>query len=131
MLDDWRSPIYWRGVLAELLGTTLLHLVSYSSWQVLHLPVHQHLHQHEHLIQHQESTNLNSVQVLAIGSTYAAAYACLSWVFGRVSGGHLNTSISVACLLTRKISLHKTLLYITGTFIKLGSHYLRAEGMPS
>ncbi|XP_074646932.1 aquaporin-4-like isoform X2 [Tubulanus polymorphus] len=90
-LDDLRSPVFWRGCVAECLGTMFLTFIgcgSCISW-----------------------TKENSSPV-QIGLAFGLAVGTLIWCLGNASGGHINPAVSVAMVVTGKISIARTMLYM-------------------
>lgn len=100
-VDDIKSLRFWKAVIAELIGTLLLVMIgcgSYTAWE----------NQND---THQISSAARIVQIsLCIG----LGIATLVWVFGHVSGGHLNPSVTMAFFITRRISLARAIMYVVG-----------------
>ena len=91
-LDDLRSLLFWRAVLAELLGTFLLVFVGCGScigWEDDYAP-----------------------SVTQIALCFGLIVATVVWAIGHVSGGHVNPAVTMAMLVTRNVSLARALLFI-------------------
>ncbi|KAK2155061.1 hypothetical protein LSH36_250g02028 [Paralvinella palmiformis] len=105
-LEDLRSPLFWRGVFAELVGTLFLVLAGCGScinWK----------------LQDGEPS------VLQIALCFGLAVAIIVWCILHLSGGHINPAVTISLLVTRKISLIKSLFFIiaqcTGAVIGAGA----------
>lgn len=85
-VNDVKSPSMWIGTFAEFLATLLFVLVGCSS-------------------------TLSGNQV-NIAFCFGLGIAALVWIFGDVSGGHINPAVTFAMLMTRRISLVRAILYI-------------------
>ena len=96
-LDDLRSSLFWRAVVAESLGTCFLVLVGCGScvpWEDSYAP-----------------------SIVQISLAFGISVATMVWCIGHVSGGHINPAVTGAMLITRKISLAKACLYIMAQIV--------------
>ena len=91
-LDDFRSLMFWRAVLAEYIGTFILVLLAVGS-----------------TVQGWEDDKLDVVQ---IALSFGLCVATSVWIIGHISGGHINPAVTIAMLVTRKISLIRAFLFI-------------------
>ena len=89
-LDDVRSPLFWRAVFAELIGTLFLVLVGCGSCIT---------------IKHEPS-------VVQIGICFGLIVATMVWCTAHVSGGHINPAVTVAMLIARKVSVARAVLFV-------------------
>jgi len=93
-LNDLRSILFWKAVLAELIGTLILVFVGCAvcldNWQ----------------------KKDGGSTVVQISLTFGIAVATSVWCIAHISGGHINPAVTVAMLVTRKITLVKAVLYI-------------------
>ena len=91
-LDDLKSLLFWRAVLAECLGTAFLVFVGCGScigWEEDYSP-----------------------SVTQIALCFGLIVGTMVWSIAHVSGGHINPAVSLAMLVTRKISIARGLLFI-------------------
>lgn len=94
--EDVRRLRFWRGIIAELLGSLFVVFVGCAAFTVTY---------DEHSL---------AVKVgLAFGLTYAAVFYCMR----HVGNGHLNPAVTVAMLLTRRASVIRCLLFIVSQFL--------------
>lgn len=91
-LDDVRSLMFWKALFAEFLGTFFLVLIAIGS-----------------TVQGWQPDELDVVQ---IALTFGLVVATIVWIIGHVSGGHINPAVTMAMLVTRRISLVRAVLYI-------------------
>ena len=88
-----KSVDVWRGVLAELICTSLLVVVGCGSC----------------IGKDWESNTPTNVQ---ISFTFGLAVATLVRCIGHVSGGHINPAVTIAMLVTRRMTFVRAFLYI-------------------
>lgn len=94
--EDVRRLRFWRGIIAEFLGSLFVVFVGCTAFTVTY---------DEHSL---------AVKVgLAFGLTYAAVFYCMR----HVGNAHLNPIVTVAMLLTRRASVIRCLLFIAAQFI--------------
>lgn len=91
-IDDVRSLTFWKALFAEFFGTFLLVLVAVGS-----------------TVQGWRPGDLDVVQ---IALTFGLAVATSVWIIGHVSGGHINPAVTMAMLVTRRISLIRAIMFI-------------------
>jgi len=93
LLDDLRAPLFWRGVVAEALGTMLLVFVACGScieWTA-------------------ESEKPNVVQ---IALAFGLGVGTVVWVIAYSSGGNVNPAVSLGLLVARKITIVRFFFYV-------------------
>lgn len=90
-LDDVKSPLFWRGVAAELLGTMFLVFVGCGSCVKM---------------------GEEGPTVVQIALCFGLIVATMVWCLAHVSGGHINPAVTVAMLITRKVSVARAVLYV-------------------
>ena len=105
-LDDLRSLLFWRAVVAECLGTGFLVFVgcgSVTSWDDY------------------------SPTVPQIAFCFGLIVATMVWCIGNISGGHINPAVTMAMLVTRHVSLARGLLFMLAQCVGavLGAAVLR------
>ena len=86
-LQDLKSRSLYTALLAELLGVLFLVVVACGSCA-------------------------GNSTVVQISLCFALSIATIVWNTCRVSGGHLNPAVTVAMLVTRRISLVRAVLYV-------------------
>ncbi|OWF48706.1 lens fiber major intrinsic protein-like [Mizuhopecten yessoensis] len=92
--DDLKSPDLWRAMCAEWLGLTFVTLFATGTG----------LYHKENPSSAPSSVNIALEAGFMIG--------CLVTVFGTISGGHVNPSITMGFAVTREITLVRSVLYI-------------------
>ena len=92
-LKDLKDSKLWRGVLAEGIGTMILVFIGCGAC----------------LNNEWETFSPTQVQ---ISLTFGLAVATIVWMIAHISGGHINPAVTVALLVTRKITLVRALLFI-------------------
>lgn len=100
-VDDIKSLRFWKAVIAEFIGTLLLVMIgcgSFSAWETPNNGSHIS----------------NAARIVQISLSFGFGIATLVWVFGHVSGGHLNPSVTMAFFITRRISLARAVMYVIG-----------------
>lgn len=91
-VDDIKSPLFWRAVVAELIGTLFLVLLGAGScigWEEGYQPT-----------------------IVQIALSFGLIVATMVWAIGHVSGGQINPAVTIALLITRKISVARALLFV-------------------
>jgi aquaporin-4 len=91
-LDDVRSLKFWQALFAEFLGTFILVLVAVGS-----------------TVQGWVKDPLDIVQ---IALSFGLCVSTSVWIIGHISGGHINPAVTIAMLVTRRISLVRAIMYI-------------------
>ena len=93
-VDDVKSPLFWRAVAAECIGTLFLTLVGCGScigWEKEYSP-----------------------SMVQIALAFGLIVATMVWCIGHVSGGHINPAVTMAMLITRKLSVARGCLFVVG-----------------
>lgn len=94
-LDDLKSSYFWRGLLAEALGTMVLVLIGCGAcvgerdWETFKPPT-----------------------AVQISLAFGLAVATVVWCLAHQSGGHVNPAVTMAMLACRRISVARALLYV-------------------
>lgn len=91
-LDDLKSPLFWRGIVAECLGTMFLTLIGCGS-----------------CIGWDDTYNPTMVQ---IALCFGLSVGTVVWCIGNCSGGHINPAVTMAMLVTRHISVVRGLFFV-------------------
>ncbi|KAG9348120.1 hypothetical protein JZ751_004150 [Albula glossodonta] len=93
MKRELKSKVFWRAVLAELLGMTLFIFLSLSA-----------------AIGNRNNTDPD--QEVKVALTFGLAIATLAQALGHISGAHLNPAVTLGMLACCQISVFKALMYI-------------------
>lgn len=97
-IDDLKSALFWREVVAETLGTLFLTFVgcgSCVSWEDANrVP----------------KSDYNPVVQIAF--CFGISVATIVWGIGHISGGHINPAVTSAFLVTRRISIAKAIFFV-------------------
>ena len=90
-IDDLQSPLFWRAVTAEALGTFLLVFFCTGS-----------------------GTNWGDPPptIVQLSLTSGLAVASILWCLADVSGAHINPAVTLPMFLARRISLARALVYV-------------------
>ena len=91
-LDDVRSLLFWKAVFAEFVGTFILVITALGSTV--------------------QGWNPDSLDIVQIALSFGLAVATAVWIVGHISGGHINPAVTVAMLVTRRISLLRSIMFI-------------------
>ncbi|XP_014790484.1 aquaporin AQPAe.a [Octopus bimaculoides] len=91
-LDDVKSLRFWRANVAEFLGSALLVFMGCGS-----------------CTQWSKETTPSLIEV-SFGFSFTVV--TLVWIFGQTSGAHFNPSVTLALMLTRKISFVRAVFYM-------------------
>ena len=102
-LTDLKSKSMWRAVTAEILGTCFLVLLGCGSC-------------------------LHGIGVVGIALCFGFTIVAVVWAIADVSGGHINPAVTLAFLVTRRITLVRAIFYTIAQVIGaiLGAALLRA-----
>ena len=92
-LRDLKEPLFWKSLLTECIGTCFLVLVGCGSciggWDPDYQPT-----------------------IVQIALCFGLIVSTMVWSIAHISGGHINPAVTVAMLLTRKITPMKSIFYI-------------------
>jgi len=99
-VEDYWEGVYggWRGVLAEMLGT-MMYVFASAGVSIA-----------TNTFDFKEADFHRSLLVLALGD--GLAFMCFVFAFMRLSGGHLNPTITWGAIITRRIGLMKGIAYM-------------------
>lgn len=89
ILEDIKSLMFWKAVLAEFLGTCFLVMVAVGA-----------------------TLQTSTLDIVQISLSFGLCVASAVWIFGHISGGHVNPAVTIAMFVTRKISLIRAIFYI-------------------
>lgn len=102
-LEDLTSPNLWRAVAAEMLGTIFLVFLGCGS----------------HTLQLGQMAVTNGTQittaepsVVQIALTFGLAVGTMVWCIAHISGGHVNPAVTIAALITRRVSVVRAFFYL-------------------
>jgi MIP family channel proteins len=99
-VEDYWDGVYggWRAVLAEMLGT-MMYVFASAGVAIA-----------TNTFDFKEADYHRSLLILAFGD--GLAFTCFVFAFMRLSGGHLNPTITWAAIITRRIGFMKGIAYI-------------------
>lgn len=103
---DVSQWLFWKACLAEMIGTSFLVFMGCGSAL--------------------EGGSLEPT-IVQISLTFGLVIASVVRVIGHISGGHINPAVSISCLVTRKITLIRTLCYVASQCVGgvIGSSLLK------
>lgn len=91
-LDDVKSLLFWKAVFAEFVGTFILVITALGSTV--------------------QGWDPDSLDIVQIALSFGFAVATSVWIIGHISGGHINPAVTVAMLVTRRVSLLRAIMFI-------------------
>jgi len=95
-VKDVTSVAFWKAVVAEVIGTAILVFcgcaVCLGDWE--------------------KGEKDGAPSYVQISLTFGLAVATPVWCIAHVSGGHINPAVTVAMLVTRKITLIRAIFYV-------------------
>nr|XP_039251923.1 aquaporin-4-like [Styela clava] len=94
---DWeelKTKEFWVAIFAEFQATLLFVLIATGS-----------------------AMSLNNSSYLHIALTFGLTIATLVQAIGHISGGHINSAVTVAMMVTRKISIFRGILYVIAQMV--------------
>ena len=89
-VEDLKNKRFYIALVAEFLGTLFLVLVACGACV----------------------TYKDAPSQVQIALAFGLSVATMVWAIGNVSGGHINPAVTIAFLLTRKISIIRAVLYV-------------------
>lgn len=98
-LEDLTSPNLWRAAAAELLGTLFLVFFGCAT------------------ATGQQKQVENPADYVQIALTFGLIVGTMVWGIAHVSGGHINPAVTLAALVTRRVSIVRALMYIVSQLI--------------
>ncbi|XP_062586887.1 aquaporin AQPAe.a-like [Saccostrea cucullata] len=98
-LEDLTSPNLWRSAAAELLGTMFLVFFGCAT------------------ATGQQKQSDNPADYVQIALTFGLIVGTMVWGIAHVSGGHINPAVTLAALVTRRVSIVRALMYIVSQLI--------------
>lgn len=107
-LEDLTSPNLWRAVAAEMLGTLFLVFLGCG--------VHT-LQLGPNAIVTNGTVAGNEPSVVQISLTFGLVVGTIIWCIFHISGGHVNPAVTLAALITRRVSVVRGLFYIVAQLI--------------
>lgn len=91
-LDDVKTLLFWKAVFAEFVGTFILVITALGSTV--------------------QGWDPDSLDIVQIALSFGFAVATSVWIIGHISGGHINPAVTVAMLVTRRVSLLRAIMFI-------------------
>ena len=105
-LEDMLKGNFWQSLACETIGTLLIVLFGCGMWLGSE-PI-------DSMALHQSAVGLPVIQVSFI---FGLSVATMMWIFSHISGGHFNPAVTVASLITRRVSIIRGLLYIVAQML--------------
>ena len=93
-VNELKTPAFWKALAAEFIGTGMLVFVGCSA-----------------AVSADPNKDIDSF-VTRVGFTFGLTVATMVWCTAAVSGGHINPAVTLAVLVTRKMSLLKAVGYM-------------------
>ncbi|CAD5111312.1 DgyrCDS628 [Dimorphilus gyrociliatus] len=93
-VDDLLSSKLWRAAIGELIATFLLIFLGCGT------------------ALSEKPGNPKDAQLVRVSLSFASLVGLLVWVFGNVSGAHLNPAITLAQLFSRRVGAVRALVYV-------------------
>lgn len=108
-LEDLTSPNLWRAVAAEMVGTIFLVFLGCGA----------------HTLQNGQPTAIGNGSVVTtaepsvvqISLTFGLVVGTMIWCIAHISGGHINPAVTVAALITRRVSVVRAFFYIVAQIV--------------
>ncbi|XP_063440089.1 aquaporin-like [Mytilus trossulus] len=108
-LEDLTSPNLWRAVAAEMVGTIFLVFLGCGA----------------HTLQNGQPTAVGNGSVVTtaepsvvqISLTFGLVVGTMIWCIAHISGGHINPAVTVAALITRRVSVVRAFFYIVAQIV--------------
>lgn len=100
-VDELVSSKLWRAAIGELIATFLLIFIGCGAAL--------------------KADGVTDSQLVRVSLVFATLIGSLVWIFGNVSGAHLNPAITLAQLISRRIGALRALVYVCFQVYKLYS----------
>ena len=105
--DDLKHLRFWRAVFSEFLGTMLYVMVGCGAWTQTDIDG----------LTKDGLTNTSYPLTVRVALAFGLTYAIIIFCVRNVTDAHLNPSITVAMLVTRRVCLLRGFLYILAQFL--------------